>query len=103
MWVHWRDWGVVSGGSDSQLRTPLHADTTAKQPPCGYIQSISHAVPHHKQGQKTGGGRVCVRVQNCVCGYDGKGGVNERRGIRRRDRSSKQIMTPSHDYLRLPL
>lgn len=70
MWVHWKDWGVVSVGSGSQLRTPPHADTTAKQPPPrGNIQNISNMVPHPKQGQKkTRGGRVCARVQNCVWG-----------------------------------
>lgn len=68
MWVHGKDWGVVCGGSGSQLRTPSHADTTANKPPCGHIQNISDMVQHHKQGQKkTGGDRVCVRVQHCVC------------------------------------
>lgn len=38
-----------------------------------------------------------------VYGYDDKGGVDVRKGIRRREGSSKQIMTPSHDYLCLPL
>lgn len=97
---------AVSGGSGSQLRTPSHADTTAKQPPCGHVQNISSMVLHHKQGQKRSGGwlRVCRSMNPCVgvCGYDDKGGVNERRGIRRKEGSGKQIVTPSHDYLRLP-
>lgn len=54
----------------------------------------------NRDNKKAGGGQVHLDV----CGYDGKGGVEVRRGKRgRREGSGKQIMTPSHDYLRLPL
>lgn len=57
-------WGVWQSVED----TVACWHNSQTQNPCGHIRNISHMVPHHKQGQKTGGGWVCVRVQNCVWG-----------------------------------
>lgn len=88
----------VGRRSCSRSRTPLHADNSQT-----WLPHSKHLL--HGAASQTGAGRtrgvwlrrsMKLRVGGCVWLWQGRGRYE-------RKRSSKQIITPSHDYLRLSL
>lgn len=108
VWVHGRDKRVVSRGVWQSVEDTVacwHNSKTAllRPPP----KHLPHGATSQTVTKKTGGGGVCVRVRNCVWACVAmmakEGSIREEEKRRRREGSCKQIMTPSNDYLRLPL
>lgn len=97
------EWGVWQSVEDTVACWHNSKTALLRPPP----KHLPHGAASQTVTKKTGGGRVCVRVRNCVWAcvvmMAKEGSMREEEKRRRREGSCKQIMTPSNDYLRLPL